>query len=445
MTGIASTISFNSRVFRFSDRSWVNVICLLACFPFISIIPGLSAEVQPYCYLAAIAFVILFRTPLPSAYFWFLTLAGSYFLYFLAKQLVSIDGIDLQSIPHLLIYIGPPLFFWVLYKNFNHLKLRWLHNAFYAWVFTGFLQELFPSIFATIGLKQLLENLIPRFNVQSLAEFGDRGVTSLSNEPSYAGILLFTLFTVIIYRFITEQISRRHFYIDLILFTVSVVFNASLTMFLLTFLLFIALIYQTRKFRLAAVFLAILILPFFLFDIQFRIIDMMALMPELLEAADWNPYYVMIGPLGSHREFSANVGIQSGFYHFFGNGYYSSMMEFISVAKRMNIDLERVKFFDYTNYGYYTNMKPYGYGALLIFELGVIPFILINGILFRLLLRAHLESGPYRRLGSVIAFASILLMNVNTPVSLPAYWMVILFAIMMIRYKKSEGDEAGMA
>jgi len=424
-------------------ESWVaNLICIMAFFPFISLVPGLESEVQPYCYFAAFFFIILFRQRLPYFFYLFLFMAVAYFLYYLFTTFHSNYGVAFQSIPHLLIFVGPPLFFWVVYKHFQKINLRILHVIFYIWVSVGVVQHLFPSLFAAIGLKSLLENLIPRFSVESLAGWGDRGVTSLSSEPSYAGIIFFSLFTVVIYRFFKKEITKREFYVNILLYIVSLIYNASVTMFLLSILLGLAYIYHTRKYWLSVLIMGIAVLPFFLFEFQFRIIDLFIFLPDMLESHEWNPYYVMIGPLGSHREFSTYVAIKSGISNVFGNGYYSSLEHFIDVAKALKVDLTKAYFFDYTYNGYYVNMKPYGYGALVLFELGIIPFVLINAIMIKLIKVERLVAGPYKRFGNFLVVGILLLINFNTPASLPSYWFAFVLALMIIsadrNYKERE-------
>jgi hypothetical protein len=422
-------------------KPWVaNLICIMAFFPFISLLPNMQAEVQPYCYIVAFLFMLLFRQKLPYLFYLFLFIVAAYFAYYLAASFHSDFGIAFQSVPHLIIFIGPPVFFWVMYKNFDKLHLHTLHIIFYIWVGVGFLQHLFPSVFAATGLKFLLEALIPRFSVESLAGWGDRGVTSLSNEPSYAGIILFALFTIVIYRWIKGEINGKTLSVNIFLYLVSLFFNASLTMFLLTLLLVLAIIYHTRKYMLSLVVLAGITILFLIAGINFRIFDLIILLPELLEASDWNPYYVMIGPLGSHREFSAYVGLKSGFTHLFGNGYYSSMTDFINVAKAINIDLSRSFFFDYTNNGYYLNMKPYGYGALVLFELGMIPFLLINSVLAGLILHAKKVKGKFQRFGLVLSIGILVLLNFNTPASLPTYWFALITALFIMTERSSGLD-----
>jgi hypothetical protein len=217
-----------------------------------------------------------------------------------------------------------------------------------------------------------------------------------------------------------------------LLYIISLVYNASVTMFLLTVLLVLAYIYHTRKYIVSIAVLAIAIIPFIFFEFQFRIIDLFVFLPDMLEAHDWNPYYVMIGPLGSHREFSSYVALKSGFINVFGNGYYSSLDHFIDVAKALKVDLTKAYFFDYTYNGYYVNMKPYGYGALVLFELGLIPFILINTILIKLIKTARIIHGPFRRFGNFLAIGIFLLINLNTPASLPSYWFAFVAALMII-------------
>jgi hypothetical protein len=201
-------------------------------------------------------------------------------------------------------------------------------------------------------------------------------------------------------------------------------------------LLILAYIYHTRKYLLSLLIIAVAVLPFFLFEFQFRIIDLFIFLPEMLEAHEWNPYYVMIGPLGSHREFSSYVALKSGLINVFGNGYYSSLDHFIDVAKSLKVDLTKAYFFDYTNNGYYVNMKPYGYGALVLFELGLIPFILINAIMIRLIKTARFIAGPFTRFGNFLAIGILLLINLNTPASLPSYWFAFVAALMVMSLKR---------
>jgi hypothetical protein len=419
----------------FSIRNFTNLICIASFFPFFAFVPGITAEVQPYCYLITLVYIFLFRQKLPVNFYFFYGIVILYFLYYLFTNLLYID---INALPHIIIFIGPPMFFYTIYKNFHKLNLKIIHNIFYIWTIVGVLQELSPVFFSVTRLKDLFEFLIPRFSSESLKGFGDRGVTSLSNEPSYAAIIYFTSFLVIIYRYLIKEISRAILMLSIVLYIFSLVYNASLTMFILTCSLLVAVIFQTRKYFLSLSIIVSIALFFTFFDTQFRVVALLKAVPDMIDAVggDWLSFFA--SSLGSIREFSVYIGVKSVFYHFFGNGYYSSLMHFIDVAKEMHVDLSNVRFFDDFYGGRYINMKPAGFGALILFEFGFIPFLIVLSVPVKILVQHIKTPGKYKRLGFVIAITSLLLMNFNALSSLPCYWFALVVAVKIISLQEKD-------
>ena len=430
----AKNISINFSAIIFSKKTVLNAIVLLSFFPFLALIPGITAEVQPYCYIVCVMFVFLFKEKLPINYYYYFAIVIAYFLfYFILK---AYNHFDFAAIPHLIIFIGPPLFFIILFKFRNSISLKSIHIIFYLYVATGFIQQFFPLFFTITGLKPILEFLIPRFQVAKMEEFGNRGVTSLTNEPSYAAMIFFASFLAVIFRFIKKEITQKTFFYNLVLFSASILFNASLTSFILTFFILIAYIVYRRKYLASMIFLVVLILPFILFDTGLRVIDLLATFPDLMNAFNWSLYDVLVGPLGSIREFSSWVGIKSAFFHPFGNGYYSALTQFIEVAKSIHIDISKVTFF-MAEKGGYINMKPAGFSSLILFELGVIPFLLINTVVWTCFYKVYQKRGAFARFGVPVFCLSWALLNFDSLSSLPSLWFALVISLQIIQYKNN--------
>lgn len=417
----------------FTKPLLVNTIAVLSFFPFFAFLPGLEAEVQPYCYFVTFFFLILYKEQLPYQLFLFLIVVLLYFLVFLLNDFLLEP--EVKKIPHLLIYIGPGLFFYTMYKYFNLLNTKLLHNIFYVWAATGILQQFFPQFFSLTGLNIILQYLLPRFKAERLVEAGDRGVDSLSNEPSHAGIIFFALFMLVIYRYLKKEISAKSMAFNTVLFLVSFVFNASVTMLIGLVVVAFAVIHQTKSYISVLTVLTALLIPLFYFDVDFRIIALAKQMPNMLAANNNSIYDVMVGPMGSNREFSSYVGIRSGFYHFMGNGFYSSLTDFIKVSDGMGVSLKKVSFFDFHYNGQLVTMKPFGFGSLTLFELGWIPFILINSILVKLFFIYSKNKTPYKRLATFLAVSVFIFINFYSLASLPTYWFCFAIAMKMMEIK----------
>ncbi len=414
---------------------FMNAMVMLSFFPFLALIPGITAEVQPYCYIISVLFVLVFREKLPLNYFYYFSIVSIYFLSYIIINAYA--HFDFAAIPHLIIFVGPPLFFIILFKYRNSINLKIIHTIFYLYVITGFIQQFFPLFFSITGLKPVLEFLIPRFQVAKMEEFGNRGVTSLTNEPSYAAMIFFASFVTVIFRFIKKEITKKIFLFNLCLFFASIIFNASLTSFILTFFIIISYIIYRRKYLTSLLILIIAILPFILFDTGLRVIDLIGTFPELMSAFNWSLYDVLVGPLGSIREFSSWVGIKSAFFHPFGNGYYSALTQFIEIAKNIGVDISKVTYFVYDKGGY-VNMKPAGFSSLILFELGIIPFLLINSVVWTCFYKVYQKRGAFARFGVPIFCLSWALLNFNSLSSLPSLWFALIISLQIIQYKTLE-------
>ena len=413
----------------------MNAMVMLSFFPFLALIPGITAEVQPYCYIISVLFVLVFREKLPLNYFYYFSIVSIYFLCYIIINAYA--HFDFAAIPHLIIFVGPPLFFIILFKYRNSINLKIIHTIFYLYVITGFIQQFFPLFFSITGLKPVLEFLIPRFQVAKMEEFGNRGVTSLTNEPSYAAMIFFASFVTVIYRYIKKEITKKIFLFNLCLFFASIIFNASLTSFILTFFIIISYIIYRRKYLTSLLILIIAILPFILFDTGLRVIELIGTFPELMAAFNWSLYDVLVGPLGSIREFSSWVGIKSAFFHPFGNGYYSALTQFIEVAKSIGVDISKVTYFVYDKGGY-INMKPAGFSSLILFELGIIPFLLINSVVWTCFYKVYQKRGAFARFGVPIFCLSWALLNFNSLSSLPSLWFALIISLQIIQHKTLE-------
>lgn len=411
----------------------INLVALLAFFPFIVLIPGMGAEVQPYCYLVAIFIIIACGTRLPVFLYLFLAFLFGYFIYYLLTAYFSFS-LSFKSVPHIIIFAGPPLFFYVLYLYRHFIKWHWIHWAYYIWIFVGTVQQLFPALLEKTGVNAILNVLIPRYSGERLAEVS-RGVTSLSNEPSYAAILLFAAFTVIIYRYVKKEFGKGRLIAEFAVYVWSVLINASVTGFMLLFVFILAFFYYKKMLLSFALFCFVGGMVLFNIQTETRALQVLQELPQLLEANEYSLYEIMVGPMGSIREFSTLVALKSSLFNVWGNGYYSSLNYFITIARDLGFDLNKIIFFKYNIVTGYVNMKPYGYGSLVLFELGIVPFLLINVLLVKIIYNHVLSRGPYYRLGIFLAIHAVVFLNFNTVASLPCYWFELLAALQIIKYK----------
>ena len=425
------TTKINKQKF-INQAGLVNFIVILSFFPFIAFIPILQAEVQPYCYLFTIFYAIIYKQKFPFLFYIFLFIIISYFIIYIFFN--NYHFFDFVTIPHLLIFVGPPMFLYIIYKNFHLIKLNYIHTIFYIWTIFGIVQNFLPLILEVSGIEKFLGIFIQRFSARALSASGDRGVTSLSNEPSYAAIIFFATYFVILFQFLKKQITKRKFLIATVFFSINLIINASLTIFILIFILALAIIHQTRTYLISLAAIILIFSPLFFFKLDFRIIKILSSLPQMLDIVDWNIMDFFTISLGSIREFSVFIAIKSVFIHPFGNGYYSSLTKFISVAKEEGYDLTRVMFFTWQGNGY-VNMKPYGYGALILFEFGIVPFLLIMSIPIRIFNLVTKNCGQYKRFGQFTFWFILVLINFNTVASLPSYWFCLIISLKVIELK----------
>lgn len=162
-----------------------NLTLFLTFFPFMQLIPGARAEVQPVAVIPALVGFLFYGVRRDRVTFFSTLLASVVISYSLASLFV---GTSLkQDILQTVAYLAPLVLF--VYFRQEARNLNWLPVLAFASIslVVGVLQQ--TSTFFIIGDALHLHALIPRMDFSPLT--GARGITFMTPEPSHAARVLF--------------------------------------------------------------------------------------------------------------------------------------------------------------------------------------------------------------------------------------------------------------
>tara|TARA_B110000503_G_C7145930_1_gene412939 strand:+ start:1346 stop:2017 length:672 start_codon:yes stop_codon:yes gene_type:complete len=136
--------------------------------------------------------------------------------------------------------------------------------------------------------------------------------------------------------------------------------------------------------------------------------------------------------LGSTREFSVSVAYSSLFN---GNwfGYGIGSWSYLFLEKMFEFDYNPDVVSRFRRDGLW-NLKPYSYGALVAFDLGLLGYSLFI-FMFR---KVFMKFSSISAIGKSIVSVSVLMILFHTLVSLPVYWITLSIGLTLIKNRKSE-------
>ena len=323
-----------------------------------------------------------------------------------------------------------PLFsFHYFYKFHDKISLRVFTYILYSWLSLCFLQLFFPEILKSLGIDTFLTLLIRRFSSEALTDFG-RGVLIFSPEPSYAAHTLYFFSVFTLYAFNKKIINKRKtlFFFTTIIFMV--ISTASGTIGLIILInLFIYIVISKNLYFIFSIIPFSLLLYYFFYELRiFKILYATVL--TFYESNSLLDLFKLFTSFGSTREFSVSVAytsILNG--NFFGYGIGSWSTQFLNKMYEFGFDPGLVSRFKRDGL---INLKPYSYGGLVAFDIGLI------GITFFTLLYRKLffKLKSISSVGKSIAITSLILIYFHTLTSLPLYWATLALSLNMFKNEK---------
>lgn len=435
------TIAVHEQASSKLENFFINAIFLLNLFPFFKLIPFIDAEVQPIGAVFAAAYLLLCSNENQKKIYKFI---APYVIILVCYSLVAIilvkyGDIKIEDVVQsLIIFASPLLIFISLFNQFHLISINVFRLAIYAWFLISVCQSYFYALLNATGISFLLSLMISRFSAEKLADW-DRGVVAFAPEPSYGAhvILMMLVFAIFLYR--QKRINRSELALLTVLSLFMIYANQSATMgfivlvFVSTYSLFEFFIgNKASKLKIICAF-AICLFSFFIllgyfpgifgarvFDVLIKFISgILGNGTQNFDAVEFTNSY------GSVRTISTQVGYFNILNTFgTGSGMGGWGTHFLDALEQSGVELSSVTFFQ--NTGRFVNLKPYAYGALVAFDLGILGLLTLSSIFLRLLLR------KVRRSSKVSAFAWSCLVSFilgfyfNSPTSLPIYWMLFL-------------------
>lgn len=423
----------------------LNSTFLLCFFPFIRVIPFITAEAQPIAVIPALLYLVIFkRSRFLHSY------SLPYLLGIVLYLAISITQIFLNPFNNIsasailesfIIFMIPLLIFLALLDNLTVISVKLFKNCIYLWFALSTIQYFFPSLLIYLGVDRVLGTLISRFSSSAIG--GTRGVVGFSSEPSHAAQIIFSMFLYCTFFYNNNKLKSWDYYLLISMCIFMCLFNRSTSVVL--FLVVYFFLYFTFK---TVFILKNKIHIFHKFKVKkktffiatFILLGISIIVPQLLtksRLADVMSllYYTEISPfnLFSLLKFTIALGdlrlisVYAGYFnliltHGFGSGLGSWSTGFLDTLQESGINPFSIPYF--LVYGF-VNMKPHAYGGLVAFDMGLIGLILLTYMFFLLIVK-HLKK--YQTLPYSIAClgSAIFMIYLNSLTSLPTGWLIFL-------------------
>jgi hypothetical protein len=406
-------------------NKYTDVVFFLTSFCFLSLLPFLNAEVQPIGSVFALFGLIYFcKGKLPiSLKLW------CFFLFVNLIYSLTFLNIEMTSILTFVMLTTPLFSFHYFYKFHNKISLRVFTYVLYSWFLLCFLQLFFPQILSQFGIDKFLTLLIKRFSTGALTEFG-RGVVIFSPEPSYAGHTLYFFSVFSLYAYHKKIINKRKtlFFFLTIVFMVMATASGTIGLIILINLL-IYLIFSRNLYILFFVVPISLLLFNFFYELRiFKILYATVL--TVSERYSFLDLLQLFTSFGSTREFSVSVAYTTIFNgNNFGYGIGSWSINFLDKMYEFGFDPGFVSRF---NRDGFINLKPYSYGGLVAFDVGLIGITFFT-LVYR---KIFFNLKNISNVGKSIAITSLILIYFHTLTSLPLYWVTLALSLNMFKNEK---------
>jgi hypothetical protein len=388
----------------------------MALFPFFKVIPALTAEVQPIGGLLGFGVWAMMRRPsmLGRALRPLEMVIAAYTAVFVAGFVVmSAPPANLDTAAETLAILLAPLGLALgLASCIEHVSPKGLAAAMLASASLGTVQRFAPVILQTSGLSTVLSTVIPRLTGPT-ADFGDRGVSMLAPEPSYAAPTILLMLTAALWLHSRRRISGRWLVSGLALTAWMIWLNSSVTLVtgvvLFGMVLLISLGLRSRAFAVPAIVIPIVGL-WYLSSFQASDVRPLRATAEISESVmdggiSLDDFLALSDRYGSTRLQSVIVG-------------YSEALNDYGAGRGLAGDASD---------SVIGTSKPFAYGAFVAMHLGLPGLVaLVYGL-------AHLVLKSARHRPRELTLATLALglsgILINSPSSLPAYWVIIVFAL----------------
>jgi hypothetical protein len=361
--------------------------------PYFKVLP-ISAETQPVVVLLFLFSFILGKSRInKNTFFYVCALVAIWILLGLRGSLVGI-------FPFL---VGP-----LIYDLSSQLRInkKAIKVIIGIWFVISVNQYFNLPFLKVTGLSDLFEVLIPRWKDYKLAQWGNRGVQGLTPEPSYMAHGLFVIFSLSV---VTKQ------YKNLLFILLMFLMNSSGTALIYIGLIIVgSLWFVYRRWIIVAAPLVILAVVLISNPKGSR---MQKVVYHGLNSINSGQVMDVATTLGSTREFSVGVAYSSAKNNLLGVGFGNARERFLESMEEAGFDGSMVSRFQREGE---IGLKPYAYGALLLYEGGIIAFAILICYLFVSLNLKHME-----KIEIVFSIICIIMIFFHSTVTQPAFWTLL--------------------
>ena len=411
-----------------SQTRIINIVFLLNVFCFLKLIPFIKPEVQAYGGLISVIYLLRNSNKINKVFWFWLVYLSLFSIYNLC-----IVGFDKYIVLTFITFVIPVASFFHFYEGLHKITPKVFKYVVYVWTGLAFSQLFFPGLLKFFFLDKLFTYLIPRFSSGSLAEW-NRGVVIFTPEPSYAAHIIFLFISMSIYMRYQEKISKKAFRIITGCNIFMIVATASGTAgVIVALLIFFYLCFTFNLKSLIVTCVTVFFAQFFFFDLRF--ISVFSQVFKEINSTNEFAFSSLLNvatALGSTREFSVSVAYSSLFN---GNwfGYGIGSWSYLFLEKMFEFDYNPDVVSRFRRDGLW-NLKPYSYGALVAFDLGLLGYSLFI-FMFR---KVFMKFSSISAIGKSIVSVSVLMILFHTLVSLPVYWITLSIGLTLIKNRKSE-------
>ena len=388
-------------------------IFLFTFFPYITLY-SFGSDIQPWGIMFICLFVLLLflKNIKFNLVFVFLLLPGIYSILLLWLSIDKFSAIR-SVLGYLIISLVPLAFYYILKKKYD---------LFVIWL------KITTVIYLVVALVQIAiynKFMLPFLNRISTTEI--RGVTSLTPEPTFYGIVC--LFLILI--FLVLNIENKSKYIYMLLFQIVFLAQSSMT---ILFLIIFCFYYFIFKMNIKIIFLALIIISMLIFSFLFFSFDFLpsnARFIHLMRMFLEDPSNIFIVDASINDRVSAIYFSLKGFFdnYLIANGFGNYM-------SYLNMELSKQNLFWWVSL---SNRIMSFYGSIL-FELGFIGLlipIIYSIIIFKAYKSKMRDALLYMFFFNTILFSAI-------PLSFPfigVYIAALLYRnkydIIIIHYEKN--------
>jgi hypothetical protein len=411
----------------------LNATLLFSFFPYFRVIPGIDADVQPICGFIALILIVLFglkRDKTTNVLLYLIAIIVFYSLTF-----AILEGNAIFVLSNFFSYLLPILTFLAIKDNTDLISERIVFWSLIVYLIVGLLQNfyMFGGVISLLKLDSIIRGIVDG------PWGGNRGVTFLSPEPSYAVRAIIQIFVTILVLKEKNKISNKTFNFSIASFVIMLLINKSATGIITSIIIAIGFFFQDGKYfssKIKSTFftlvstIALLSAPVIL-TIANNLSDKIRFFEVIKTVGDsdlWrNSPETIVTLIAGKRLITVYVGFMTPISNFgLGHGV-GSYLKFDEFSKLLGIDFSTLSMLGDEERLSSLAPKPDSFASVLSMDTGFLGLAMLMLFLYHCYFenfRRKLASNGIR-LG--VFLAALYLILLNSPTSMPSTWILLAY------------------